>query len=84
MWATMEVMEKHKNEKNVVEEGKERLEIFKQAESAMQKQISVNIDIYAEEVLKCPKCNEELGYYTKNECLYCINCGQKIKFISKG
>ena len=48
---------------------------------ALKKQISITVKIYDEEVLKCPSCNEELGYFKTNGEGYCISCGQKIKFI---
>lgn len=48
---------------------------------ALKKQVSIKLKIYDEEVLKCPSCNEELGYFKTNGEGYCINCGQKIKFV---
>ena len=48
---------------------------------ALKKQIAVKVKIYDEEVLKCPCCHEELGYFKINDEGYCMECGQKIKFV---
>lgn len=48
---------------------------------ALQKQIPVKIRIYENRILGCPCCHEELGYFKTGGESYCINCGQKIKFI---
>lgn len=48
---------------------------------ALKKQVSIKLKIYDEEILKCPSCNEELGYFKTNGEGYCINCGQKINFV---
>lgn len=48
---------------------------------ALKKQVAIKLKIYDEEILKCPCCKEELGYFKTNGEAYCINCGQKIKFI---
>lgn len=48
---------------------------------ALKKQIAVKVKIYNEEVLKCPCCHEELGYFKINDEGYCMECGQKIKFV---
>lgn len=48
---------------------------------ALKKQVAIKLKIYDEEILKCPCCKEELGYYKTVGEGYCINCGQKIKFV---
>lgn len=47
---------------------------------ALRKQMSAKVKIYDDEILRCPCCNEELGYYKTSGIGYCVNCGQKIEF----
>lgn len=49
--------------------------------NALQKQIPRDVRIYEEENLLCPTCKESLGYYKTGGYGYCMECGQKIKFI---
>ena len=48
---------------------------------ALRKQVSAKVKIYDDEILRCPCCNEELGYYKTSGIGYCIDCGQKIEFV---
>lgn len=48
---------------------------------ALKKQVPMKANIYDSEVVKCPYCHEELGYFKADGYGYCINCGQKIKFV---
>ena len=48
---------------------------------ALRKQVSAKVKIYDDEILICPCCNEELGYYKTSGIGYCIDCGQKIEFV---
>lgn len=48
---------------------------------ALSRQVPVKVKIYNDEILKCPCCREELGYFKTSGYGHCINCGQKIKFV---
>lgn len=50
--------------------------------NALSKQIPRKVNIYEGDDLVCPTCKEGLGYYTENGFGYCMECGQKIEFVS--
>lgn len=60
-----------------------RIDTVDVAISALKKQIPRKVKIYEEEILKCPICNEGLGYFKESGFGYCIDCGQKIEFIEE-
>ena len=51
--------------------------------NALTKQIPRKVKIYEDETLTCPTCKEELGYFMEDGYGYCMECGQKIEFVSK-
>lgn len=49
--------------------------------NALAKQVSRSVNIFDEEILTCPICKNELGFFMFEGTAYCSHCGQKIKFI---
>lgn len=50
--------------------------------NALTKQIPRKVRIYEDDELICPTCRENLGFYMVSGTGFCMECGQKIEFVS--
>lgn len=82
IWATMEVVENHKDRPDVAETGKEKIETLLEAEKAVEKQIPKQA-IGTEANLQnryCPSCNEWMAFEKVGKVKYCPSCGQALSW----
>jgi hypothetical protein len=82
IWAAMEIIDRHKDNPDIVEEGKERMETYQAAEELVNKQIPkkpLNINIAGHHTFDCPTCSKTIIYLDdKHRHKYCLNCGQAL------